>query len=143
MPGRKLYSILEQRQPVIVQASDSVATAACEMSRLQQNAALVVKHARTVGIITETDIIRRVIAAGFAPESTCIENAMTKNPLAARAENTLGQALYLMHTFGVHHIPVVHQGKAIGMIYASDALASDLSEYAFDAEMLDHLAEML
>lgn len=143
MPGRKLTSILEQRQPVLVQSDDTIAHAAREMSRLAQNAALVLRKSRTVGIITETDIIRRVIATGRGVDDTLVQHAMTENPVAARAEHTLGQALYLMHAHGVHHIPVVERGKAIGMIYASDALASDLSEYASDAEMLDHLAEVI
>ncbi|MCB1744042.1 MAG: CBS domain-containing protein, partial [Gammaproteobacteria bacterium] len=56
MPGRKLTSILEQRQPVLVQSDDTIAHAAREMSRLAQNAALVLRKSRTVGIITETDI---------------------------------------------------------------------------------------
>ena len=68
---------------------------------------------------------------------------MTVNPVAARADNSLGEALYLMHSFGVHHVPGLERGKAIGMVCVSDALASDLQEYAHDAEFLDHLAEVL
>ncbi len=143
MPDRLLHALVEQREAVLIDADDSVAKAAREMSRLQQNAALVVAGSRTIGILTETDIVRRVIAEDLDPARTPARAAMTRNPVTARAEHSLGQALYLMHAHRVHHIPVVHRGKAIGMVYASDALASDLREYATEAELLDQIAEIL
>ena len=143
MPKRSVESILEQKEAVIVEADTSVTDVAKHMTEHSQGAALVVRHSKIVGIITEADIIHRVIAEELDPLATRVTDVMSKNPIIIKPDRPFGQALYLMHEYGVHYIPVVDKGKPLGVVCAADAIASDLQEFANDAVMLDHIAEIL
>ena len=48
-----------------------------------------------------------------------------------------------MHEYKVNHIPVVDNGKPLGVISISEAIITDVANYAHQAEMLDHIGEIL
>jgi len=54
---------------------------------------------------------------------------MTREPLTVTSEATLGRALVLMHERGVRHLPVIRDGRPVGMVCARDALDPELEDF--------------
>ncbi len=73
-----------------------------------------------IGILTDTDLVRRVVAAGSNPESTSIEKVMSAPLLTIDGEKTLLDANDLMAQEHVRHLGVTLEGKLVGMISVRD-----------------------
>lgn len=84
-----------------------------------------------------------MVAAGKNPGTTEVAEVMTRNPVVIRDHCSVGHALYLMHEYGVHYVPVIGETGPLCIIHIADATAVDLSEYAHDADILDQIAELL
>lgn len=144
MKNRSIESLLKQKKPVLVEPDVTVHEVAQWLTEAGEGAALVVENDKAIGILTLADIVERVVARGRNPSETLAVQVMTKNPVVIRSSCSIGNALYLMHEYGVHYVPVVDQCNcALGVVREADALASDLAEYAHDVEMLDHIAEII
>lgn len=143
MYSRPLSAIAREKTPVIVEPGLSVTDAAAAMKAQGEGVALVVEGGRAVGILTRGDIVERVVAEGKDPGKTSVAQAMTENPVVIREHCSVGHALYLMHEYGVHYVPVIGESGPVCVIHIADATAVDLSEYAHDVEMLDQIAELI
>ncbi len=143
MPTRTVKQIIDKCNPVIVEVDTPVIDVARAMVSSGEDAALVVQDGKTAGIVTESDLVKRVLVPGKNPETTPVSDIMTRDTVIIRPERLYGQALYLMHEYNVRHIPVVDKGMPVGVVSASDALIPDIHIYAHDVEMLDHIAEII
>ncbi len=76
-----------------------------------------------VGVITEKDIVRRVVAKEL-PYSTKITDIMSTPVITINVEKTGKEAMRLMHEEGVKRLPVLEKGKIIGIITATDLVNS-------------------
>ncbi|MET1101987.1 MAG: CBS domain-containing protein [Pyrodictiaceae archaeon] len=86
-----------------------------------------------VGIVTEADIVRRVVAPARDPRKTLVEEIMTRNPVVVREDTPLHRAVSIMVSRGIGHLPVVDEaGRPIGIVARSDIakLAPGLLEKA-------------
>lgn len=77
----------------------------------------------TVGVITEKDIVRRVVAKEL-PYSTKIADIMSTPVITINVRKTGEEAMRLMHEKGVKRLPVVERGKIVGIITATDLVNS-------------------
>lgn len=143
MPTRTVQEIIEKSKPVIVEQDVCISDVARTMVECGEEAALVVNNGKTVGVVTESDLIRRALLSDIDIKTTPVESIMTRKTVIIRPERLYGQALYLMHEYNVRHIPVVDKGKPVGVVSASDALIPDIKTYEHDVEMLDHIAEII
>ena len=143
MPSRSVIEMLKNSTPVIVEYDESVMDVAKAMVRCCEDAALIVKNGKMVGLVTESDLIRRILLTERNLRTTQIQSVMTHDTVVISPESKFGHALYLMHEYQINHIPVVDGGKPVGIISISEAVISDLEPYAHKAEMLDHIAEIL
>ena len=80
----------------------------------------VVADGKLVGIFTERDMVRRVIAKGYEVETTTIHTVMTPEPDTIAPEQPLYRALDTMHQRGYRHLPVVETDRVIGMVSMRD-----------------------
>ena len=64
---------------------------------------------------------------------------MTTTPTTVGPDRSLGYALLLMHENGFRHVPVIENGKLIGVVSARDALNPDLEEFVAEAERRKHI----
>ena len=78
------------------------------------------------GIFTERDAVFRVLAEGQDPHTTHIGDVMTAHPQSITPDKPLGHALLMMYENGYRHVPVVENGRPIGMASARDALGPEL-----------------
>ena len=122
MPGDSLSSLLDEQNPIIhsVGPDVSITQCVCRMNELKIGAMLVMEDDQLIGIFTERDAITRVLGAGLDPSSTKISAVMTKNPVWVPASTTLEEAMSIITQRRVRHLPVVEDGKVLGVVSSGD-----------------------
>lgn len=119
----------------------SVSAAAILMSGANTGAAMVVDQGHLVGIFTERDALFRVLARGRDPQSTRVADVMTPGPLTIAPDRTYGHALVMMQENGFRHVPVVKDGKPIGIVLSRNAMDPELEEFAAEANRREAFRE--
>jgi len=143
MPDRIIRSIIRGRPAVIVSPQTTVVEAARLMKSRKVGALLVVDGARLLGIFTERDALLRVIAEERAPHKTRMAEVMTPDPQTVHPDTPFGHALHLMHEGGFRHVPVVENGRSLGVVSARDVLGSELREFATELQTREHIETIL
>ncbi|MDH5750273.1 MAG: CBS domain-containing protein [Rhodospirillales bacterium] len=83
---------------------------------------------KLMGIVTERDLTRRVLAEELDPKKTTMAEIMTANPDTLSPDDTAAEALELMRTRQYRHLPVAEDGKVVGMVSIRDLYAAVQSE---------------
>jgi len=143
MPHREIKTIIRNRPVITASAKTTVSEAARLMKRNKVGAIMVVERDQLTGIFTERDAIFRVLAEGLDPQTTRVGEAMTPHPQSIDADKPVGHALLLMYENGYRHVPVVEDGRPIGMISARDALGPELQHFQSELERREHIKEIL
>jgi CBS domain-containing protein len=109
----EIYSITSER---------SVKAAAEEMAESEIGSLLVNREGDYIGIITEGDIVRKVVAKGMDPSTLSVEKAMTSPLITIEVDRSIVDANDLMEKKKVRHLGVTKKGKIIGVISVRDLL---------------------
>src|SRR5579863_2349695 len=96
----------------------------------------VLHNGKVVGIFSERDLMRRVVAEGRDPRSTCMAEVMTDDPLTIDINEDLETCMALMRRHSFRHLPVCHEGHLVGMVSLRDILLHDLSEKDHEVRMM-------
>jgi CBS domain-containing protein len=83
-------------------------------------ALLVTRGGAPVGIFTERDILRRVIARGLDPSTTPLGEVMTREMFVVSPTVTVGEAMAIITAKRIRHLPVVENGKLVGLVSSGD-----------------------
>ena len=129
MFSQPIRSMMERRKFVTALPKTTVREASQLMAKKQVGAVLVVEEGRLLGIFSERDVVFRVVAVGLDPATTPLAQVMTQEPKTIKPNNTFGYAMTLMHENGFRHLPVLEDGKPIGIVSARSALDPDLEEF--------------
>jgi len=143
MPHRTIRDLIGSQTILTASAETSVSEAAGLMKRTNVGAIMVVEGGRLVGIFTERDALFRVIAEGREPHATRIAEVMTRNPQTIDPDKPLGHALHMMYEGGFRHVPVVENGRPLGMVSARDALGPELDAFESELVQREHIREIL
>jgi CBS domain-containing protein len=81
----------------------------------------------------------RVVARGLDPDGTTVGVVMSKNLLVADPGEDVDQALQKMHSIHARHLPVVEDGKLVGMVSIRDLLEVDDAQQRAKATFLNEL----
>ena len=108
------------RQLLTVDAATPLKKAAEQMHERSVGAALVLVGGRLSGILTERDILRAV-AAGTV-EGTNVAAWMTRDPETVDSSEPTGRAAAIMIHGGFRHLPVVDEGKSVGIVSIRDLM---------------------
>jgi CBS domain-containing protein len=127
--SQQIKEIMERRKFLTAPPSTTVRKASEMMAAKQVGAVLVVDKGQLIGIFSERDVVFRVVAKGLDPAATPLSAVMTPEPKTAKPTNTFGWAMTIMHENGFRHMPVVDDGKPIGIVSARSALDPDLEEF--------------
>ena len=141
MPIRSLRSLVEGQTPITVAKSVTVAEAARTMKTHNIGALLVVDGPRLCGIFTERDALFRVLAEGRDPGATTVSQVMTQQPQTIHPDKPFLHALHIMHVGRFRHLPVVEDGRPLGMVSSRDALADDLYELRINLAQREDVLE--
>jgi CBS domain-containing protein len=120
-------SIVSARETYYVGADDTVRKVAQYMADRRIGAVPVLAGSRLVGILSERDIMSRVVAKGLSPDQTSAKDIMTRELLVATPDESYEDALRKMRSAGCRHLPVVEGDRLIGTIAMRDLMQVDLS----------------
>jgi CBS domain-containing protein len=127
---RPLKQILRTQVLWAVGPADSVMTAARMMAEKNIGFLVVLENGNIVGVVSERDFVRRVALAGKTPEATTVAEIMVRDVVKVSLSDMFADCLRLMHTHGIRHLPVVSNGKAIGVISVRDLLRETVEHHA-------------
>ncbi|MEX0859794.1 MAG: CBS domain-containing protein [Cucumibacter sp.] len=105
--------------------------------------ALVVTEAngRLAGILSERDVVRRLVGSKAAVLTQGVKACMTPDPITCAPDDTTERLMGLMTTHRIRHLPVVKNGKLIGLISIGDVVKSRIEEVEHEAAALrDYIA---
>jgi len=120
-------TVVADRETYHVSADSSVRDVAQYMSDRRVGAVTVLDGQRVAGIVSERDIMSRVVAKGLSPDRTKVSEVMTRELLVAGPEESYEDALRKMRQAGCRHLPVVEGDRLVGMISQRDLMQVDLT----------------
>jgi CBS domain-containing protein len=126
--AKKVREIMTQN-PTAVRRDSTVGEAAQLMKREDVGSLPVVDGDTLVGIVTDRDIVLRVVAEGREPGSTTVGEVHSDDPVAVEPEQDLDEALQQMARHQVRRLPVVDGGRLVGVV-----AQADVAREAGDAE---------
>jgi CBS domain-containing protein len=117
-----LRAILEEkgRRVISVAPTVTVQEAARVMDEARTGAVVVLDGERPVGIFTERDILRRVVAVGRDPATLPVAEVMTREVAAVRPSLAIEDAMAVVTQKRVRHLPVVEEGRLVGVVSSGD-----------------------
>ncbi|MCX7171710.1 MAG: CBS domain-containing protein [Proteobacteria bacterium] len=134
--------VMEKRNFLMAPPATTVSKAAELMASKNLGAVMVVDNERLVGIFTERDAVFRVIARGRDARTTQLADVMTPDPKTVDPHRSFGYALLMMHENGFRHVPVIENGKPIGIVSSRNAMDPDLEEFVSEAQRRKHIQEV-
>jgi len=120
-------SVVAGRETYFVGAKETVREVAQYMSERRIGAVAVLDGQRVAGIVSERDIMSKVVAKGLDPAKTQVSEVMSRELLVASPEDSYEDAARKMRQAGIRHLPVVENGRLLGMVSQRDLLQVDLS----------------
>jgi CBS domain-containing protein len=116
----------------------SVFEAASLMAHKNIGALLVLDAGQVVGIVTERDIARKLPLASRLPQEMLVGEVMHAPVQCVLPTNTNEECMALMTDKRVRHLPVVDQGKLVGLVSIGDLVKDIISEQEFIIHQLEH-----
>ena len=131
--------VMKRRQLLVAAPHTTVRKASMMMASRHVGAILVVEGHQLLGIFTERDAVFRVVACGLEPDATPLAAVMTAAPHTVSSGQSFGYGMLVMQQHGFRHLPVVDDGKLVGIVSSRNALDPDLDEFNFEARRRAHL----
>ncbi|HEV8254514.1 MAG TPA: CBS domain-containing protein [Vicinamibacteria bacterium] len=125
---KTIGSIVTGRETYHLGDGQTVREAARYMTERRVGAVAVLSGSRLAGIVSERDIMGRVVAKGLDPDQVRVGEVMTKDLVVAHAGDSHDDGLRKMKQAGCRHLPVVEGDRLIGMVSQRDLLQIDLTE---------------
>ena len=120
MMNRRMEEIIRHQHPVTMPTTATVHDACGEMHKRKIGAVLVTNaKGALAGIFTGRDLVR-IVADGKDPKATTLRSAMTREPHTMPPGHHAIDALRVMRDGGFRHIPVVEEGRIIGIVSRGD-----------------------
>lgn len=134
--GPRLVKDVMNKQVVVAKPEATAKEAARVMSENHIGSLVILKDEKIVGIVTESDMIREIIAEGKDATNTRLDDMMTKDVKTVDAETGLDDAADMMVENGIKRLPVMRGGKLVGIISATDLIS-------FEPKFIEALGQLL
>lgn len=118
----RVRSILADKGPTVYTSTPTatVIAAIAAMNDRRIGALVVIEAGAPIGIITERDILVRLLAAELDPKVTSVGHVMTRNPITVRSDTYVAEAMQIMTEHRCRHLPVTDDGELRGLISIGD-----------------------
>ncbi len=145
MSDRTVFQSLTQRHAITLPQHASVWEAACIMTKANSSNVLVIDSAgNMLGIVTERDLMTRVLAKALNPQTTHVSEVMTPNPQTVGPDMKVAEAVLMMIERGYRHLPIVSSSdKTLGVFSVRDALPREIGDAVSLAEFNDQVNDAL
>ncbi|KAF0243678.1 MAG: putative signal transduction [Planctomycetota bacterium] len=140
---KSVGELVKGRKTVIAKPGDSVLALCKRLRAANVGAAPVVKDGVLVGIFTERDLLKRVVAAGKNAKTLAVSKVMTKNPVTAIPRLTVLEGLGVMREHQCRHLPLVEDGKLLGIVSQRDIIHAILAMKEEEIEDLKQTLDLL
>lgn len=115
---------LLRRPPISADISSDILTSAQIMTEHRVSSLLITENDELIGIVTDRDLRTRAVAKGLA-YSTSIADIMTRDPIVMDSGDYASEAVLKMMERNVHHIPIVKNGRPIGVVSTGDIIQKE------------------
>ncbi len=137
---RTLSDVTFEQDPLVLQSVTPVDEACRRMSERRVGSVAVVDDSgRLVGIFTGRDAVGRVLARRLDPARTPLADVMTGDPQTLSPGQTAIEALRLMWDGGFRHLPLVKQGKVVGVVSRGDFKGVEFGRHEEERELWGHM----
>ena len=132
-------SMLAQKSSTLVQvrSSDMVLEALEKMRDNRVRSVLVIDDDQLTGIITQGDCAIKVLLPGLDAGKTIVSQAMTRLPMTVKPDDPIEACMGLMVTRGFRHLPVLNEGKVVGVISIGDVVKDMIREMGHTINFLE------
>ena len=129
--GYKVYEVMN-RDVQTAECETTICDIANQMKTAKVGSIIILKENSPVGIITEQDVVRKVVAEKNNPKETIVEDIADENLISIESTRDLYDAMVLMGNSEIKHLPVIDEGELVGIITGKDIMRIE-----------PHLIEML
>jgi CBS domain-containing protein len=141
--GLKLHGTaadtLEAKGGSIVHAigpRETVYDAVAKMSNCRVGALLVMEGVALIGIVSERDYTRKITLLGRSSKETLVQEIMTSPVLFIAPSTTLGECMEIVTDHRIRHLPVVDNGRVVGVLSIGDLVRTVVAQQAETIEQL-------
>jgi len=132
----KIRELLHDRPTFQVEADQSVLEAVNYMVNHNIGAVPVLRDGELVGVFSERDLMKRVVAGARSPGSTKVSEVMTARPHSVSVDETIENCMFLMREHGFRHLPVVEGRQLKGFLSLRDLLLHNLNQKDSESRMM-------
>lgn len=144
MDERTVFQSISRKHVISLGPQASVRDAACMMTRANCGSVLVMEPPDILlGILTERDLMTRVLARGLDPDRTPTREVMTPNPICVPPETLVSDAIVMMLERGFRHLPLLAGKKILGVFSVRDALPRELGAALSQTEFNEQVNDVL
>jgi CBS domain-containing protein len=145
MSERTVYQSMPHRHVISLTPAATIWEAACVMTKANCGSVLIIDTSVTMlGIVTERDLMTRVLAKALNPATTLVSDVMTRNPHCVGPDMRVSDAVLIMIERGFRHLPVVSAaGKILGVFSVRDALPREVGTAVSMAEFHEQVNDAL
>lgn len=117
-------STIMRSKVVTVDRNLKISQVVHEMTAKSIGAVVVTEDGKPVGIFSERDLLKRVVARGLNMDQMSVHMVMSPKLVTVTPAETVGAAGYQMHSMNLRHIPVVENGQLLGILSIRDILGA-------------------
>ena len=119
-----------------VKPDDTVHTAVVKMNKFDIGSVIVVSSGRPVGIITETNVMRRVVEPRMDPATVWAKDIMSSPLITIDQTAAVEEAAKIMAERGINRLPVINGSKLVGLISSTDIVKANPTQLGILDELL-------
>jgi CBS domain-containing protein len=132
----RIRELLNDRPIFQVEGDQSVLEVVHYMVDHNIGAVPVLREGELVGVFSERDLMKRVVAGARSPGSTKVSEVMTPRPHSVSADETIENCMFLMREHGFRHLPVVEGRQLKGFLSLRDLLLHNLNQKDCESRMM-------
>jgi CBS domain-containing protein len=138
-PRGTVADMLETKGDVVhaIAPTATVYEAVAAMDRCQVGALVVMDDTRLAGIVSERDYTRKVILLGRSSRETRVDEIMTSRVITVAPSTSLRDCLKLVNEHSIRHLPVVENGRVVGVLSTGDLVRAVLDQQAQTIQSLN------
>ena len=137
---KNVAELLKAKAPrmISVKPEDTVLEAIKVLAREDIGAAVVMSGNRLAGIFSERDYTRKIVLKGRSSDTTRVEEIMTANVVCVSPRAKTRDCMALMSEKNIRHLPVMEEGRVVGMVSIRDIVSDIIADQDFTIEQLEH-----
>ena len=136
MSGLVIVRDVMSKNVKTVKTDDTVHAAVQKMNKFEIGSVIVVSGGRPVGIITETNILRRIVGPRMDPATVWAKDIMTSPVITIDPNSDLAEAAKTMAQRRINRLPVMNGDKIVGLLSSTDIVKANPTQLGILEELL-------